>query len=252
MSQLRLLCLTASVLAAGLFQADYVASQNTDVWRSQVEFGFSGASGNTDFSILRLGASVVRTQQEEFELEVSGRVRWGTSDGNVIANDMETTAKFDWAPQSDWSPFVFATAGRDRVRNVNGRVLGGGGAKWTFSRWGEVSKASLSLAAVRDYESFHRSAGSAARGSESAGRWSLRFKADHRFGSSATFQHVLFWQPRMSDAKDYVLDLETSVSTELLTNLSLVVSHSYIHDEIPPPEAFKDDMRLEVVLRVRL
>jgi hypothetical protein len=244
--------LAVALLAAGTFQPDCLASQEPDMWRSQLEFGFSGASGNTDFSILRLGASIVRTQQEEFELEVSGRFRWGTSNGVVIANDMQTTAKFDWAPQSDWSPFVFATAGRDQVRNVNGRVLGGGGAKWTFSRWGEASKASLSVAAVRDYESFHRSAGSAARSSESAGRWSMRLKTDHRFGSSATFQHVMFWQPRMSDAKDYVLDLETSISTELLTNLSLVVSHSYIHDEIPPPEAFKDDMRLEVVLRVRL
>jgi len=228
------------------------AQSTEDFWRSMVEFGFTGASGNTSFSILSGGVTVKRLAQERFELDLSAKVRWGKSDGEVIANDTQGTIKFDWSPQADLSPFVYATASRDVIRNLDGRIVSGGGAKWTFLRWSAESKVSVSLAAVVDHENYRLMPESTGPETVSVGRWSSRLKFDHTFGSGATFQHITFWQPRVSDFSDYLVSIENSLSSQLLSNLSLVINHSYIHDEIPPPGAESDDQRLAVVLRVSL
>jgi len=223
-----------------------------DLWRSSLEFGFTGASGNTSFSILTGAISLTRLQRDSYELDVSGRLRWGQSDGETIANDMRGTVKFDWRPQSVFSPFVFATGSRDVIRNVDARLLAGGGAKWTFHQPSDRTKMSVSLAAVVDHENYQLDPGSTADEVISVGRWSWRAKLDHRFASGATFQHITFWQPRVSDFGDYIVDVSNSLSSELLSNLSLVITHAYIHEEVPPPGAVRDDQRLGVVLRVSL
>lgn len=243
-----LLAIGAIVLSAqGILGQD-----EADSWRSHLEFGFTGASGNTSFSILTSAFSLTRLQQEHYELDLSGRLRWGRSDGKTIANDMQGTLKFDWRPQTIFSPFAFATAGRDVIRNVDSQLLAGGGAKWTFLEPSEQTKMSLSLAVVVDHENYDLEPGSTAEEVINVGRLSWRVKFDHEFSSGATFQHITFWQPRMSDFGDYNVDMLNSLSSKLLSNLSLVINHAYIHEEVPPPGAVRDDQRLGVVLRVSL
>ena len=239
---------------AGLFLALTAPSQaqvveTTDHWRGRTEFGFNGASGNTAFSILTATAGLNHLELEVFEFDISARYRYGTSDDRVIAHDMEATIKFDYRPESDLSPFVFGTGGRDVIRNVDGRLVGGGGAKWTFLRR-EATKVSVSGAAIAEYENYQLDAGSTVAETRTVARWSGRLKLDHAFGSGATYQHVTFWQPKVDRLGDYLVEITNSVTTTLVANLSLVVSHSYLHDEIPPPGAERDDTRFSVLLRV--
>lgn len=251
-TRLGLGCLT---LALAVFAPFEVSARQPapDLWRSTLEFGFQGASGNSSFSILSAAGSLTRIEQARYEFEVSGRLRYGTSGDDVIANDMSSTAKFDWLPDADLSPFVFGTVGRDVTRNVDAQVVGGGGAKWTFYRNPAGStKVSLSLAAILDYENFRVDPTSSAPETSSVSRLSSRLKYDHTFGSGAVFQHVTFWQPRFSGFSDYLVDVSNSVTTTLTTNLSLVINHTYVHDAVPPPGAVRDDQRLGVVLRVAL
>ncbi len=244
-----LTCLTAAAVPGHISGQD--AQPAPDFWSSTLEFGFTGASGNTSFSILSAGASLDRVSGDSFEFEISGRIRRGTNEDVVIANDMQITTKFDWLPESDLSPFVYVTASRDVIRNLDARFVAGGGAKWTFWR-GEASKVSASLAAIVDHENYRLDAGATGPETLTVERWSSRLKFDHTFSSGAAYQHVTFWQPRISGFSDYVLDVSNSLSTRLLSKLSLVIKHSYIHDEIPPPGALPNDQRLSVVLRVSL
>ena len=244
-----------SILALGatFVHPDATTGQEEpDLWRAHMEFGFTGASGNTSFSILTASASLARVHREIYELDISGRLRWGRSGGQTIANDMQGTVKFDWHPADVFSPFAFATGSRDRIRNVDARLLAGGGAKWTFLQPSDETKMSISLAAVIDHENYDLAPGSTADEIINVGRWSWRTKFDHEFGRGATLQHVTFWMPRVSDFGDYIVDMSNSLSSPLLSNLSLVITHSYIHEEIPPPGAVRDDQRLGVVLRVSL
>jgi len=246
------LALCLCVACGVAYAAPGTAQDTPNLWSSNLEFGYTGANGNTSFSILSAAASLSRVQQERFELELSGRFRWGKNDDEVIANDVQATTKFDWQPQATISPFLFATGSRDVIRNLDGRLLAGGGAKWTFWLPSPETKMSASLAAVVDHENYRLEAGSPGPETITVARWSGRVKFDHSFGSGAAFQHITFWQPQMSGFSDYLVDISNSLSTRLLSNLSLVINHSFIHDEVPPPGAEKDDQRLAVVLRVSL
>ena len=221
-------------------------------WRSQLELGFNGSSGNSSFSVLRTGASLTHLETERYELELSGLFRYGKNEERVIANDLRGTLKFDWVPDADLSPFTFVTASRDRIRKLDAKVFGGVGVKWTFFRSGAETKASLSLAGVLDHEDFDLAAGSTETEKVTTTRWSGRFKFDHSFGSGASLQHVTFWQPELGSFGDYLVEMTNSLSTRLVSNLSVVVRHEYLHDEIPPPGWGPNDQKLSVVLRVSL
>ena len=72
---------------------------NQKSWRTQLEFGMTGASGNSSFSILRGGISIKRLQTETFELETTALVRHGRNDSKTIADDGSLTLKFDYKPE---------------------------------------------------------------------------------------------------------------------------------------------------------
>ncbi len=246
-----LLILTA---VTGFLAAPAVAQNAPDRWRSQLELGFNGSSGNSSFGILRTGASVKRLETDLYEFELSGLVRYGKSEERVIADDQRGTIKFDWKPDTDFSPFAFVSGSRDQIRRIDLRLNSGAGAKWTFWRGAnpEATKASLSLAGVVDYENFNLATTSTAAETKSALRWSARLKLDHTFGSGATIEHVTFYQPQIDSFGDYVIEMTNTLSTRLLSNLSLAIQHEYLHDEVPPPDTEPNDQKFSVVLRVSL
>ena len=228
------------------------AQDAPDLWRSQLEFGYYGSSGNSSFGILRTGGSITRLETDVYEFEVSALVRYGKSDDRVIEDAIRSTVKVDWKPESDFSPFVYVLVSRDRIRKLDLKANSGIGAKWTFFRSAENpgNKASLSLAGVIDYEDFRLEAGSTEEETQRTLRWSGRFKFDHAFASGARFRHITFWQPRISGFGDYIVEMTNSVSTRLTSSLSLAIEQEYLHDEIPPPGAEPDDNKFSVVLRV--
>ncbi len=224
-----------------------------NLWRSQLELGFNGSSGNSSFGILRTGGSLSRIQTEVYEFEISALVRYGKSEDRVIADDVRSTIKLDWKPNADFSPFTYVSASRDRIRKLDAKVDGGLGAKWTFFHGAQArSKASLSLGGLLEYEDFRLEAGSTEEETQRTVRWSARFEFDHAFASGTSFQHVTFWQPQIDGFSDYVVEMSNSVSTRLTSKLSLAIQHEYLHDEIPPPGAEPNDQKFSVVLRVSL
>ena len=229
------------------------AQDAPDLWRSQLELGFNGSSGNSSFGILRTGGSLSRIETEVYEFEISALVGYGKSEDRVIADDIRSTIKLDWKPTSDFSPFAFVSASRDRIRKLDLKANGGVGAKWTFYRGArDGNKASFSLAGILDYEDFKLPAGSTEAETERTPRWSARFKFDHAFTSGASFGHVTFWQPKIDGFGDYIIEMSNSISTRLTSSLSLAIQHELLHDEVPPPGAEPRDQKFSVVLRVSL
>lgn len=235
----------ALALAPGLLDAQ----DAPDRWQMQIELGFNGASGNSSFSILRTGARAKHLQTDVAEFETSVLVRYGKSEERVIADDAKASLKLDLWPQDRISPFVFADVARDEIRRLDGRFSGGAGGKWTF--WSASSgKASLSAAALYDYQNFKVAPGSGDPESESLARWSVRTKVEKKLSSGASFEQVAFYQPVWDGASDYVLDLTHSIATQVLGNLSLAVEHQYLRDSTPQPGVASDDQRFSVLLKM--
>ena len=239
------------LMATALIAPELAAQEEVDSWQTQLELGFNGASGNSSFSVLRTGGSVKYLHTDMADFEFSALLRYGESEGKVISNDMRSTLKFGWKPQSDFSPFVFVSARRDEIRKLDSKIDGGAGAKWTFFRRGD-SKISLSGGALLEYENYQLAAGSTDPESETVFRISARLNLDHTFASGATIQHTMFWQPEAGDFGDYNIEMTNSVSTQLLSNLALALEHEYLHDEVPPPGVKQNDQKFSAVLRVIL
>lgn len=220
-----------------------------DRWNVLVELGFNGASGNSSFGILRTGAKAKYLQTDHAEFEATALLRYGSNDEKVIADDAKATLKLDLSPKGKWSPFFFADLARDGIRRIDARFNGGAGGKYTF--WdGDSGKASLSAAALYDYQNFKVDLGSGDPESESLARWSLRTKLEKKLSASSTFEQVVFYQPAFSHIGDYVFDMTNSLSTQVVSRLSLALEHQYLRDSRPQPGVRPDDQRYTVVLKL--
>lgn len=218
-------------------------------WNVGVELGFNGASGNTSFSILRTGAKANYLRTDKAEFEASALVRYGSSDEEVIADDAKFSLKLDLSPKGRWSPFLFADLARDGMRRLDARFNVGAGSKFTF--WnGASGKASISAAALYDYENFAVDLGSGDPETESLGRWSMRTKVEKKLSAYSSFEQVVVYQPAFAHLGDYIFDMTNSVSTEVLSHVSLALEHQYLRDATPPPGVRRDDQRFTVVLKL--
>lgn len=241
---------TASIVAALLAAAaPPSAAQDAPppAWRTQLELGFNGASGNSSFAVLRTGFTVTHLRTEQAEIELTGLFRYGESEGELIARDWKAAAKMDLVPSGRWSPFLFANLSGDELRRIDLRSEGGAGAKYTFVG-GEERELSLSVAGLYSWEDYEQVPELAALPAEKTARWSARARARRAFGDTQV-QHATFYQPVWDTLDDYVLTAATSISTALLGDLSLAVEHEYLHDATPPPDVVRGDHKLSVVFR---
>lgn len=255
MSPFRTPIRTVLAVATGLALAAPVAAQQPkpDTWNVQLELGFNGASGNSSFSILRTGAKAKHLKTEKAEFEMATLVRYGRSDGKVIANDQRLSFKLDLWPEARWSPFAFVDASRDIIRKLDFRSNGGAGAKYDVWQGKEKNdQASLSGALIWDYQDFRLEPGSTSPKTESRARWSFRANGEKTISETTTVEHTTFFQPVWNRSMDFTLTMTTSVSTKVLRDVSLSLEHEYMHDSVPPPDVRPDDQKFSVLLKLAL
>ena len=217
-------------------------------WRVVVDLGFNGASGNSSFAVLNTGFEVTHLQRDLAEFELGFQYRYGESEGEVIARNVQSSLKLDMNPNGLWSPFIFGTAGRDRLRRLDLRSSGGAGAKYVLWR-GEAGEASLSAAALYSYESYSPTSTSAAPPTERTARWSWRFKGKRELGEAVVVENVSFYQPVWDHAGDYYVDVTSTAAVQMWEGIQLRVQHQYQHEETPPEDVVSDDNTLTVGLR---
>lgn len=214
-------------------------------WRTQLELGFTGSSGNSSLSSLQTGISVQRLETERIGFEVSVNYRYGKSEETVVADLFRTELKFDILPEARLSSFLFASATRDPVRRLNLRANGGAGGKYTLWRGGR-SRSSVSAAAIFNYEDFKAADGQDPPPTERTVRWSARYKLNLDLGAGATIEHITIYQPVWDMPDDFYLSMANTFQTELGGGLALLVKHEYQHDESPPEGVVEDDQFLSV------
>ncbi len=224
------------------------AGSAAGAWRTQLELGFTGSSGNSSLASLQTGIAVRRLETENIEFQFSVSYRYGKSEERVVADLFRTELKFDIFPKATWSPFLFASTTRDPVRRLKLRANGGAGGKYTFWR-GARGRSSVSAAAIFNYENFKAAEGQAPPPTERTVRWSTRYKLNLDLGAGATIEHITFYQPVWDMPDDFYLSMSNTFQTELGGGLSLLVKHEYQHDESPPEGVVEDDQFLSVGFR---
>ncbi|NIP78861.1 MAG: DUF481 domain-containing protein, partial [Gemmatimonadetes bacterium] len=136
---------------------------------------------------------LTRLETSAYELSLDGRFRYGRSEGEDVAQNLQGTLTFDVWPEARWSPFLFATGEQDPFRKLDLRLNGGAGLKHTFWRddWDEVS---LSGAVLYSYENLEV-ADTLGDGITRMALWSWRVRGRRELSEGSRLEQVVFYQP---------------------------------------------------------
>lgn len=210
-------------------------------WGFELGVALNASGGNEDLTVFTSTLGLTHLQTDAFELGLNGRIRYGRSGGEDVAQNLRGTLNFDLRPEAEWSPFVFATAEKDPFRKLDLRFNGGAGAKRTFWRegWSEVSVSAAALYSHEDLEL-------AGPGSEinRTARWSMRARGRRALGERSRVEQVFFYQPEWRHSNDYLLESATSVRVGLTESLAFTLAFLYDRDSTPAPDVAADDWSL--------
>jgi hypothetical protein len=235
----------APTLASG---QEAVIDAKPDSWSAVVDLAFSGASGNDQTVLLTTGFKVAHLRTELFEMELSGSVRYGRSEGREVARNLKSGLKMDVLPAARWSPFISVTGERDPFRRLDMRSNSGAGLKFAFWRAPHGS-ASISGAVLHSYENYTYSA-EAPLETRHGARWSWRFKGHRTLSERIRVENTTLYQPVWDHSSEYLLDMATSIRVPMTTRIALSLSHSFERDSRPPEGVRKDDHLVKAGLTI--
>lgn len=223
--------------------------QDSPRWAGSTELTLTDASGNQRLTVFTTGFKLrhLRTEIYAFELEVQGR--YGSSDGEQVAESYKGGITFDFTPQSRWSPFLHTEAEHDPFRRLDVRMNSGAGARFRVYREPSRGEVDLSVAMMHSYEAFaHESDGT----QRNRARWNIRANGSRRVHEGVTLSHRTRYQPIVGETGDYLLTMETGLRVHLSRRIALSVSHEYNRDSTPPEDVHADDRLLKAGVQVDL
>lgn len=218
-------------------------------WDVTVDFGVNGSKGNTSLTVLSTGVGIKHLITEEFRLEWTGTVRYGESEGDVVARNLRTQVGVDLYPQATLSPFLYADFERDPFRRMRFRTDGGAGAKYTFWRSG-AQEFSVSVAGLYSRQDFLPTAS----GDLTPRRMDARLSARARFRRNlgdARIEHTSFYRPVYNHLDDYTYDANTRLSTKLTEFISFAVTYLFKHNTTPPQGVGREDQSFQAGITVQ-
>lgn len=218
-----------------------------DLWSILLDATYSGSSGNQNLSFFDVGTRITRLETDIVELELAARGRSGTDDGVRVAESYMASLKADAMPEQRVSPFVFASAERDRFKQLDLRTNTGGGVKYTFLR-AEDTEVSLSLAVLHNREDFRV----ADLPTQSDGRLSWRFKGGHELREGVRVENLTFYQPVWDSVDDYLMQSESMIAVQVFSMLALTTSYVYQRDSTPPPDVEPEDHHVRLGVQLQL
>lgn len=226
--------LLALAVASGVLRpAPLLAQEEEDdgPWSVEGEVGaslFFGASNQTTLTVR--SATERHSELLEFSFGVGYAYGEGEnpSTGESFVNKRSWSAEtaLDYRPEERVSPFVFGSAEGSLERQIDLRLSGGAGAKYSFID-SETARLDLSLAALAERTDPRADETPGAEPEEvvTTARWSTRFRARREFGEGRTvFNLVTFYRPAFGDMDDYTLEVDTSVAFSLNDSVALRVS----------------------------
>lgn len=211
------------LLAGGLAAQE----EEEKTWELSSELGasiFFGASEQTSF----LFRNDFSQEKDDFELRLTNAFDYGEAQaspgepGRVNQRSWLTTAEVDYS-FGRWSPFVFGTGEGSLQRQIDLRLAGGAGIKYTLV---DTERTSFDVsAAVQGERTDPREAEGVPGEIVTLARSSNRVRFKQEFGEDrATFTQVIFYKPALGDSEDYTVDSETSLAFNLNTMFSFKAS----------------------------
>jgi putative salt-induced outer membrane protein YdiY len=213
-------------------------------WAASVDLGFASSSGNSELMSLTTGFRVRHLQTRHFKLEWAVSFRYGESQGEVVARNLQSKVDFDMGPTAVIAPFAFASGERDPFRRLDLRTRTGSGVKYTFYRE-TPGEASLRVAAQYSSDRFTTD-----QDTRSDGGWSVEFKGRRDISDLLRIENTTTFDPVFDDFGDYNIEARSKVSSRISRRLALTLAHNYSYDSTPALDVGRTDQRFQAGLTI--
>ncbi|MFA7555768.1 MAG: DUF481 domain-containing protein [Spongiibacteraceae bacterium] len=198
--------------------------------KGEVEFAFSGKSGNSDEQSTEASFRLDYRQQQRQMLGILSYEREKT-------NDVETTDNaFAHLRYIHHRSDVFAWEGytqyqQDAFKSLDSRLLLGAGARLNVSPQDESYLLTLGLGAYYTEETYDLEGGSLHENYVRANTYASFVKS---LGENITFSNTLYWQPRFSRPSDSYIynNLEFKMAINTALSLKITIESQYDSDPV--------------------
>ena len=225
-------------------------------WDMRAELAFTDQSGSRSLQVFTGGFNASHRRREDFRFDIGVQSRYGRSNGEMVTRNDRLDIAFDLTPDEAWSPFLFAEGERDPMRQLDLRLNGGAGAKYTAARRPDGSEAlSISMALLHSMERRTPpvdTAETTAQLSRNLARWSTRVRAGHEVRRGTEVTHRTYYQPVWDDLADYLLRSETGLRFSLTERVALSMVYQWNRDTSLPADTSPDDRLFRTGLTLRL
>ena len=212
-------------------------------WSGDVEARFAVASGNTEYLEFTGGASLQFVAERH---RVRGFTNASVRDANEerVAESFLAHVRHNYRLTPVFSTLVFLQHSSDRFRRLERRTLAGGGTRIDVVRE-EAWEASLGLSAMYEGERF---TDDPSGDIEHEFRGSFFASAIGNVTETLRIDVSAFYQPLFSDWRDDRVFLASSLRTDLIGALDLVVRFDLTHESRPPEDVEPTDVRFSTGL----
>lgn len=219
-----------------------------DRWRAAAELTLTDAQGNQDVRVFTTAFTLEHLQRDLFKLVLKAQARYGSSDGESVAENYRTSLDVDLGPSARVAPFLHTNAERDPFKRLDLRVSSGAGARLRLYENKDAGNLSLSVSVLHSLET----AATTLNGTTQMARVNAQLNARHKLSSGVTLSHSSQYQPVYGTIADYLLNLDTSLKVLLTRRVALSVSHEFDRDSRPAQDVRKDDRLLKAGVLIEL
>ncbi|MCK5536664.1 MAG: DUF481 domain-containing protein, partial [Bacteroidales bacterium] len=189
-------------------------------WEGEAEIGFSYFSGNINIIDLRSEGRIVH-EDSVFEYTSFYKAIYAEAENIQSNEELSGGVKFDYLPNSKFSPFIVLSAYRNDFKNIHLRLSGVIGGKLLVYK-SEKANYSISMAYQFDAEDYLEETED-----ENKMRLSIRPKIKQQIGESIYFEHISFFKPNLRDFQDYTVLSSTSITNKITKKIHLKISYEY-------------------------
>lgn len=227
------------LLVAALFLAAPASAQEAG-WDGEAEVGANIFFGNQDQSLINARLELGHADST-WDLSSTGRYTYGKStdaegDSRLTHRSWNLGGTADYLPFATFSYFGIAGAESSFQREIDLRLTGGAGVKYTFVR-SDASLFDTSLALLAERTTFdvdpdppvvpapEDPAADELEDTETLARWSMRVRASRSIDDDRiTFESTTFWRPVVDAFDRYVVESTNSAAYAVTENVQFKMS----------------------------
>jgi putative salt-induced outer membrane protein len=210
-------------------------------WKSSLELSYLQTSGNTTSQTLSAGLKVERTLSFA-KLTLEGGALYGTKENVASDQSWFGSLKYDQTLSDRFYLFLLEMVERNTLRGFEFRYTHQGGLGYYLIKTeGDILKLEAGAGYVHEdqIDPFRD------RGFPS-GRAFAGYT--HNFSKTSRFDEWVEYLSNLNDSKDYMINEETALITNLMGNLALKTSFDVTYDHLPPPGFEKSDRVFKTAL----